>query len=344
MSCYHPLKGFPIGKTVNGKVDYHITSFNTDHIELRNGKWCDSGVHQIHKSASKFVRDSINIPCGSCIGCRLDYSRQWADRCLLELQYHEHSYFITLTYDDLNVPVSNFTDKETGEIGASYTLVKKDFQDFIKRLRKNYKYDNNIRYFMCGEYGDTTRRPHYHCIIFGLKLDDLVLLKQSGLGFNYYTSDFISKCWQHKGFILVTEVSWETCAYTARYVTKKLKGKASVVYDNLNIVPEFTLMSRKPGIGKEYYEDNKEKLYKYDYVSVGSENGSRRIRPSRYFDKLFDIDNPLELEKIKVKRTNIADTSANLKLNETDLDYENYLKVEENAKERSLKALSRKEI
>lgn len=105
---------------------------------------------------------------------------------MLELQYHDSSYFVTLTYDDLHVPKSYYPDPETGEAHTSFTLCKRDFQLWMKRLRKKFS-DDKIRFFACGEYGGQTKRPHYHVIVFGLHLNDLVKYKTVQEGDSYYT-------------------------------------------------------------------------------------------------------------------------------------------------------------
>ena len=138
MSCYHPMRAIVKGVKENGKKDLFIIKDPKFELNV-------PGV------------EYINIPCGKCDGCRLDYARQWADRCMLEAKYHDKNSFITLTYNDDNIPVAE---------NGNYTLVKKDFQDFMKRLRESIG-DVKIRYYACGEYGSKSLRPHYHAIIFG---------------------------------------------------------------------------------------------------------------------------------------------------------------------------------
>ena len=105
---------------------------------------------------------------------------------MLELQYHDSAYFVTLTYDDFHIPKAYYPDPETGEVHTSYTLCKRDFQLWMKRLRKKFS-DDKIRFFACGEYGGQTKRPHYHAIVFGLHLNDLVKYKTVKEGDSYYT-------------------------------------------------------------------------------------------------------------------------------------------------------------
>ena len=280
------------------------------------------------------VREFVTVPCGQCVGCRLEYSRQWANRCMLELQYHDSSFFVTLTYDDEHVP-------------RSLTLCKRDFQLFMKRLRKAFPKDK-IRFFMAGEYGTNTFRPHYHAIIFGLHLSDIRPYKRSDQGFTYYNSDSLSRCWSGRdgkplGYAVVAPVTWETCAYTARYVMKKLNGSQAEFYASHNLVPEFTLMSRKPGIAKQYFDDHPD-LYEFDMINISTPKGGRSFKPPRYFDKLFDLENPDELAEIKAIRQKTAVDAANAKLTKTDLSYLELLSIEEKNLKNRANSLLRKEF
>lgn len=328
MACYRPLKAFPIGLWPSGKPKYKIVGYE------KNVDWQYFDGKQY---------EAIEIPCGRCIGCRLAYSRQWADRCMLELKYHEQSWFVTLTYDNEHLPLNECIDEETGEIGVSATLCKRDFQLFMKRLRKNYKYDNRIMYFCAGEYGSQTFRPHYHAIIFGLKLDDLTLYKQAEDGYNYYNSEFLTKTWG-KGHVVVGKCNWDTCAYTARYIMKKQYGDAAVVYKKYNILPEFTLMSRKPAIGLKYYEDNKEVIFDSDFIYVGTDEGSRPIRPPRYYERKYEMDFPEEYQDMKGERKVIQEDLKKIKAGGTSLPYLDMLRIAELVKQTQLNGLERKEF
>lgn len=343
MSCYHPLKAFPIGTTAAGKTDYKITSYAVDHVELCNGHWEATDLQMRSSRASRVVRDFIEIPCGQCTGCRLEYSRQWANRCMLELQYHDSAYFVTLTYDDVHVPKSYYGDPETGEAMTSLTLVKRDFQLFMKRLRKKFPNDK-IRFFMSGEYGGQSFRPHYHAILFGLHLDDLVPWSKSSQGFTYYNSSSLQSCWSVDGvpigYAVVAEVTWETCAYTARYVMKKLKGSDAQFYSDHNIEPEFTLMSRKPGIAHQYFVDHPD-IYQCEFIDISTDKGGRRFRPPRYYDRLFDVEYPDEMAEIKEIRKRTAEDAKKIKLQKTNLPYLEMLAVEERNLQARIKSLKR---
>ncbi len=347
MTCYHPLKGFQIGLTESGKKNMKITSYNADHVEIDfqgHVNVCNTSMRSPY--AKKVIKDFVQIPCGRCIGCRLAYSRQWADRCMLELGYHEQSWFVTLTYDDANLPIAESVNQETGEIAETATLYKRDVQLFMKRLRKYYKYDNPIRYFIAGEYGSQTYRPHYHAIIFGLKLDDLTLYKQSAEGYNYYNSQFMNKCWK-KGHVVIGKVNWDTCAYTARYIMKKQYGVAAKLYEKYNIQPEFTTMSLKPAIGRSYF-DEKVAESGIDICSsdiwLSTPDGGRRIKPPKYYDRLFEGICPDGLCELKEVRQEFAEDMNKIKLQSTSLPYLEMLSVEEENKLAAIQSLKRKEF
>jgi len=316
MSCYHPLRAVVLGTNAEtGKKRIKIlanSDFSYEHSDY----------------------EYITVPCGRCIGCRLKYSRIWADRCMLEASYHNSNVFLTLTYDNEHLP-------EPLSGSPINPLEKRQLQLFIKRLRKKFP-DQKIRYFACGEYGGTSMRPHYHLILFGLKLDDLKLLYKNDDQFRYYTSDSIYSCWSY-GYHIITSVNWDVCAYVARYIVKKQYGIGASVYDDYNFPAEFTLMSRKPGIGRDFYEDHKLEIYD-DEVYLPTEKGARIIRPNKYYDSLFDIDYPDYMQGIREDRKRLAKVNEALKSNLTNLTYLDRLKSEELVQLDKARALHRKEL
>lgn len=231
---------------------------------------------------------SLSIPCGQCIGCRLEKSRQWAIRCSLESQLYQNSYFLTLTYDDEHLPKSG-------------SLVPDDLQKFLKRLRRYVEYhgsDKKIRFFACGEYGDNFLRPHYHAIIFNLDISDLKSFSTSFSGDIYYTSETINQIWKN-GYVIIGEVTFESCAYVARYVTKKMTGsQADFYYEGRQ--PEFVRMSRRPGIGSAWLDQYKSDVYPHDYIVI---RDGIKVKPPKYFDKLFESIAPDEMSMIKSLRS-----------------------------------------
>lgn len=350
MVCFHPLKGFPVGVTKNNKVSYKITGYSINHVELITKSTDDntddyqiveSYLPNVSPNCRKAVFDFIEIPCGQCKGCRMDYARQWADRCMMEMQYHEESWFVTLTYADSFLPTNHFTDYDTGETGTVSTLVKRDLVLFMKRLRSRLSYP--VRFFAAGEYGDQTGRPHYHLILFGLHGSDLKneFWKQSELGFNYYVSNFLQDVWS-KGRVIVAQANWPTCCYTAKYILKKQRGSGAEIYETYNFEPPFTLMSRKPGIGRDFWDEKGLSLIAKGSVAIGSEDGSRRIYPPRYFKQLFAKIDPDAYEDWKNMRLDACDGVRQAKLSLTTQNFLDELETEEAVLGAKLAAFKRK--
>nr|AVQ10273.1 replication protein VP4 [Gokushovirinae environmental samples] len=229
---------------------------------------------------------ALKLPCGQCVGCRLERSRQWAVRCVHEAKMHERNCVVTLTYNDAHLP----------DDGG---LVKRHLQLFMKRLRKEF--GNGIRFYACGEYGENTKRPHYHCILFNFDFADKRFYKKSKTGDNLYTSDTAERVWA-KGFCVVGEVTFESCAYIARYIVDKMTGeKADEWYttnDGVIVQSEFTNMSRRPGIGRSYYDKYGAEVLRHDSVIIRA----MPVRPPRYYDVLSEAVDPKRMAVIKRKR------------------------------------------
>lgn len=283
MPCYHPLQAYlPVGGSASKKVLFK-----------------DTGDHGA----------SLMLPCGQCIGCRLEYSRQWAIRCVHEASLYEHNCFITLTYD---------SDSELYD----GNLHKDHFQKFMRAFRKKvrsegfYKkfgfYCRKVRYFHCGEYGEKFGRPHYHACIFGFDFPDRKYHSRRK-GIKLYTSELLSELWPH-GFCSVGDVTFESAAYVARYVVKKINGKLKDShYRDIGIIneetgelvakeQEYTTMSRKPGIGADFVKNNVNGIYPMDSVICRG----REMRPPKYYDSLYEIDNGDKLDVIKQRRVERA--------------------------------------
>ena len=226
------------------------------------------------------------LACGQCVGCRLDRARDWAIRIMHEASLHNKNSFITLTYKD-----------------SPGTLIKKDIVDFMKSLRHKLS-PKKIRFYMCGEYGerddDKNQRkkfehPHYHIIIFGHDFEDKKYWTEEN-GYQYYRSKTLEKIW-NKGYSTIGSVTYESASYTARYLMKKILGnKAEAWYKGVE--PEYTNMSRMPGIGRKWIEKFKEDVYKRDELII---KGLAR-KPPKYYDSIFDLTNPKQLESIKKER------------------------------------------
>ncbi|UPW41656.1 replication initiator protein [Peromfec virus RodF8_29] len=332
MPCYNPQLAFPLDYlTRDGKQAYRFIR-------------CDRGVPYDVKErifVSHHKSEVLRIPCNKCIGCRLKYAREWATRCMFELQYHKDAWFVTLTYNDQHVPKSYYPDPSTGEAIPVMTLSRRDLQLLLKRLRRSHP-DCNIRYYACGEYGPTTWRPHYHMILYGLPLDDLQVRSQQVDGqITAWESPTLSAVWSTRPFgnysplldaigdVQLAPVTWSTCAYTARYVIKKQLGEdGRNFYETYHLQPPFTAMSLKPAIGKQYLLDHPD-IYDWDSVPLPVGDGVKDVYPPRYFDRLYDIDHPEEMAQIKEMRRFASEAAQQAQLRQTSLTYYDLLAQQE---------------
>lgn len=306
------------------------------------------------------------IKCGVCEGCRMDVAREWANRLLLEREsYDDNSvYFVTLTYDDAHVPKSYYADPDTGEAQPANTLSPRDVQLFMKRLRKRHVAP--LRFFLCGEYGPQTFRPHYHAIIFGLQLNDLVPYGMNDLGQMTYQSNFLTSCWSIRkapprhgsvtllssdpdyfceplGRVVVAPATWNTFAYVARYATKKLYGPAAKFYQDFNLTPPFLRMSNKPGIGRRFFDEHPD-LYDFEWISVSTPTGGKKFRPPHYFDRLYDAEDPEAMDDIKRTRQLMAQEAEKAKLFNTSLTAGELLEISESEFRERCKKFVRKDV
>lgn len=228
----------------------------------------------------------IQVPCGRCTGCRLEKSRQWAMRCVHEASLYDENCFITLTYADEYLPPGG-------------TLVKKHFQKFMKRLRAKY-HGTPIRFYHCGEYGAQSSRPHYHSILFGFDFPDKEFSNIRG-AHKVYNSSSLEKLWPY-GLSEIGSVTFESAAYVARYVTKKYNNKdpekVKAYYDGR--LPEYATMSRRPGIGKKWFDEHGKEVYEHDSVIINA----KEVRPPKYYDMLMEDIDQKKMAILKRKRQN----------------------------------------
>lgn len=244
-------------------------------------------------SPSRSHPKKLRLPCGQCIGCRLRRSEEWAARCVHEASLYKKNSFVTLTYE--HVPYGG-------------TLVKRHLQLFMKRLRRRNRY-RKIRFFAVGEYGEETLRPHYHVLLFNYWPRDATYAKTIQ-GNRYFISEELASLWP-RGMHLVGSVSFESAAYCARYCTKKITGPAAeehyevLVPETGEVIqrePEFAVMSRRPGIGRDWYAKYRDDVFPHDDVVIKG----RQIRPPRYYDKLFELEDECGFQKVKAKRIDAA--------------------------------------
>lgn len=204
----------------------------------------------------------------------------------------EENCFLTLTYNDESLP-------------EDYSLNKKHFPAFMKRLRERLN-GKRISYYHCGEYGDKTRRPHYHAALFGYSPSDRRLHSIQD-GNRLYTSEQLTSCW-NLGHVLVGELTFHSASYITRYVTKKLSGPlAEGGYDVLDIPtgevlsqsPEYATMSRNPAIGKRWIQEYAREVLRSDSLVI---NG-KECKPPIYYDRYLAEHYPAQHEQNKTKRT-----------------------------------------
>lgn len=273
MVCFSPNRMLDYGIKSNGKRDLRMAGANDPRYR---------------------VMSSIPVPCGQCIGCRLAKSAEWALRCVHEASCHDKNCFLTLTYAPEHMP-------EGG------TLVKRDFQLFMKRFRKQI-YPQKIRVYYCGEYGDKRGRPHYHALIFGYDFPDKILVRDSRRPRNappIYHSPLLSDIWG-LGLVAIGDVTYQSAGYVARYCLKKQTGKNKLTYyqktndsgEIIQLTPEFAQASNRDGIGAAWYKKYASDCFPSDYLV----HEAKKCRVPRYYERLFEIDNSEKLAEIKSKR------------------------------------------
>jgi hypothetical protein len=282
MACYHPLK-----------------AYQED----------DGSIVFSQKRGNSIIRE-LKLPCGRCIGCRLDRSLAWAGRIASEAKLYPQNAFITLTYEDEHLP-------QNGQ------LIKQDFQQFMKRLRKRYagvipvpglddgSKPNSIRYFMCGEYGDENGRPHFHACLLNFQFPDLKRYRKNKQGDWIYTSRRLTQLWG-KGICTTANLSVESAAYVARYVTKKITGDlAHEHYKRIDLEtgeiyylePEFATMSRKIALGIPFLTKYCPDVYNIDKLHINKASGQMlKIKPPRTWDNHLEKMNPDLYKEIRYTR------------------------------------------
>jgi len=310
MACYDPLNAIrPLAANIDGEriAPIVIGKVRKDNEPIQPG-W-----------------ERLTLPCGQCIGCKIERSRQWAIRNMHEKQMHESSCMLTLTYAPEWLPWGD-------------SLHLPHFQNFIKRLRRHIA-PTKLRFFHCGEYGDIQKRPHYHALLYGYGFPDRTS-RGTRNGFPIWGSDTVTRLWSDPktgssyGRHEIGDISFESAAYVARYILKKITGaRADDHYAGRD--PEYVTMSRRPGIGRPWLEKHKTEVYPSDSVIARG----IPMRPPRYYDQVWELAtdertwriqqkiiaqrrakrNP-ETETMKHRHDSnvIAETRANLKRREID--------------------------
>lgn len=252
------------------------------------------------------------IPCSKCWACRLNYSAEWATRNMLEAQYHDNNFFITLTYDEEHLPIATYMeygkDRIMNDGTWEGTLYPEHVTRFINSLRKHFfrQGKTDIKYFYCGEYGETTQRPHYHMILFGADLDvnqfhDFHIDER----FKEHWKSYELEKWWPYGMHDIACLEWSCAAYVSRYCMKKLNDepKSEEWYAYNGKQREFIRMSNRPGIGMRYYKDHVEDIYKNDEMIMKTVKGNTgSFKPPKAFDRKFKESNPEAWDLIQYSR------------------------------------------
>lgn len=237
----------------------------------------------VFKKELSFSGVPLQVPCGQCVMCRLQRSAQWAVRAMHEKKLHEDSAFLTLTYR--NEALTATKD------GA--TLVKRDLQLFMKRLRRERP--SGLRFLACGEYGETSRRPHYHVLLLNTYFRDMKYHKMSGEK-KLFASAELDGLWS-LGDCLIGEVEFESCAYVAGYVVKKITGDGAAAHYG-DRLPEFQTQSNRPGLGFGYFQKFGDEAYRHDSVVIRG----REVSIPKYYDTKFELVDSARLSELKKRR------------------------------------------
>ena len=296
MTCFYPLAA--VQPIVDGRAEGAVRIV---------GAADDSHAGAVARTSQRVDGRYLEIPCGQCIGCRLDRTSNWASRFMCESLMHESNWFATLTYKEESCPRDG---------GLRYA----DVQAAWKRL----SYYQRVRHGTCGEYGSVNLRPHYHAILFGLRLDDVEPWRKSPAGHQLFRSrSFEERIWPH-GNAEFGSVSYDSCAYVAAYCVKKVTGKAAEVrspvtgllpYERIDslsgevvsVEPEFLHVSKRPAIGVPFLEKYGGDVYNvHDAVILHG----RKQRVPRAFDRWLEKQPGLRIDELKADRLERAVTHA----------------------------------
>jgi len=277
MACFHPWKAYRKRPDKDGK----------------------GGITQDSRLAINSTHQ-VTLPCGQCIGCRMDRSKDWATRITHEASLHKANAFVTLTYADAHLPL---------DLSVSVEAVQK----FMKRLRRAS--GRGIRFFACGEYGERNWRPHYHLAIFGTDwISDRYAWRRSSSGELLYRSPALESHWPF-GHSEIGTLTTASAGYVARYIMKKVGGEQALEHykrvhpltgEVVQCRPEFITMSNKPGLGGEWYDRFKGDAFPSDFVIV---EGERRSIP-RYYTKKLVAESALAALVVKGARAARANRQA----------------------------------
>lgn len=247
----------------------------------------------------------VKLKCSQCIGCRLELREAWALRCYCEMKSHKHSFFLTPTYDDAHLPLHG-------------SLVPDHLSDFMRALRRKSRL-GALRYFGVGEYGERTHRPHYHALVFGPDIPDLRKVNSIRASEDVFRSELVSEAWPY-GDVVIGRASLATARYVAGYVVKKYRGKDSEAHysrvddatgEIVSVEPEFSRMSRRPGVGLPWLERWWRDVYATGHDSI-IVNGKRCAVPRYFRDKLQSLSDvaPSILDDVELREFRRSETAS----------------------------------
>lgn len=289
MVCYHPLDCvYPIYPDDEGKRHLNFKkSFYNQFTDLNGILFPVGSIKATHLR--------LQVPCGQCIGCKMDYSRMWALRSVNEATTHKKNTFLTLTFNNKYVHNDGSVHKEF-------------LSSWIKRFR--YYYGDDIRFLCVGEYGGKSMRPHYHILFYNFDFDDKYVFQyHKGTNVCYYRSPFLeNKVWtdvcskESLGYSIIGEVNFQTSAYVARYCTKKIfpNRKTRLAYFK-NKQPEFLNFSRQYGIGLEYFLEHHTEELGRGYSTLRNGDNFVKLSLPRYYLKIAEKYFPSEYYDYKAR-------------------------------------------
>lgn len=298
----------------------------------RKGIFLDETGYKFCMSNDTLREYVQEIPCGKCYGCKVDWTSQWTARCILESMKYKSNLFVTFTYSDDYVPVKPLINPVTGELYSVMELSKKDIPAFMKRLRrlKQRQGLSSPRVFYCGEYGDRTKRPHYHMTLFDCSFDDVIpAFKKNGI--QYYKSKTLTELWGLKskgiqyGNVYFCPVTPQSIRYVAAYQMKKMRrvsdrelslncdyynGRWFNAQQNQSYLVElgsqtglvqapFYRQSRRPGLGMSSFDELYSNYVRYDQLPKGLQLGVKYLR---FMDRKIKDAYPLVWLSVKERR------------------------------------------
>lgn len=325
MTCTKPMvrcETWETYKKQDGGLAYKAEFRKYGDITMRDMK-------NLNKMIPARYRKVSLVPCGHCVGCRLDYARDKAVQLCIEKEnpaYNEgECWFLTLTYDDEHLRTHTTVNEETGEKYEGVSIEETDMQKFWKRIRKKFK-GKKIQYLNCMEYGKTTHRPHAHAIVFGLPLDQTQFKRigNNELGDAIWTTPELENIWK-LGQVSIGEVTYRSCSYVARYTLKKAKEQYDDWwYQSQGKKKEWVSMSQS--LGRWYYDLYKEKIYETDTVPVKDNNGNP-CKPPRSFDRFYKKECPEKWKEVQAKREKAAIVAMQQREQSSDLKGYAYLQT-----------------